>query len=368
MIQFVATSDFHLSSKYPLATAVNPLKDIFFKYAYAGAKQTIQYAIDHEMDIMHGGDWFDHERPASPAVFISFLLFNMIGKAKSKLNMYINLGNHEIDYKEGVPSVLQSFTNQHPNIYSHQHKQPWNVHHARGIHIYMMPYFTEAIFNDHLENLCKTSIFQPACLLIHQNIKGIQLGRTSIKDSNISASYLSDKLKKQFKFIVCGHLHHSSYINKFGFPIVIPGSTCAVDFRDEGNEKSFYVLTLDDKYNLVDVKKEVISNQVKFQTISLSDISQNFFSGINTKFIKIKCDIGQLSEYAQIQERLIKAGAIGVTHDIVRQWNTDGFDPQERPVNMKIDEWLRYYLKSIGLSEEAMDWIAEFDNRIFGKE
>ena len=135
MFKFVCTSDFHLATRYPFSVHPNPFKDIFFRTAYNSARQPIEYAIERNIPIFHGGDWFDSEFIYSPEFAVSYLLLNKL--RDNNIPIYITLGNHEIDYIEGIPSVLESLTNEYKNIYSTNYKSMWTHHKYKDLHIYL---------------------------------------------------------------------------------------------------------------------------------------------------------------------------------------------------------------------------------------
>jgi DNA repair exonuclease SbcCD nuclease subunit len=359
MRKWIVTSDFHLASSYPFSTSPNPFRDQFFRKSYTAVKQIIKEAVIQRLDIIHAGDWFDKERIAAPEYSITMATLQAL--LEDNLHLFLNLGNHEIDYRDGIPSFLWSLAARFDNMHVPK-LGAWTHFERNGLHLYLVPYCREAEFNDILEDLSKRDLQKPAALVIHQNIKGIQLAKTVLKQG-ISGRELVEKLQGSFKFIVCGHLHHPHDFEKLSVPIIIPGSIAAMDFNDEYSEKSFCILTLDDSCDVVSIDRISIKDQISFHTICLQDVGA--VKNSTGCFFKIGHTMEETNEYNVAKRELLDRGAIGVTYEIIRSYKNT-IASQDRPVSVSIDDWLRLYLEEIGIDTEECEAIAKRNEEIFG--
>ena len=85
----------------------------------------------------------------------------------------------------------------------------------------------------------------------------------------------------------------------------------AVDFKDEGSEKGFIELTLDNNYTVATIRKIPIRNQIYFQTIHLDDIDKNFVS--NRKIVRIITPLEKSDSFLKVRQLMLKKGAIKFT-------------------------------------------------------
>ena len=353
-MKLLATSDWHFASSYPYSNSPYPLQDMFFRETYASAKAIVDYAITNKIDtILHGGDLFDNEKIESPEYSIATFLLHKLNQAN--IPTYINLGNHEVDFrKTKIPSVVQTLCKQYENI--HCCSQETFVFKCGGINIMMIPYLSEEEFNPLFEKICDT-IDQPSILMIHQNIRGVRLGKTSIKQTSITSEGILAKSKDKFKVIICGHLHYSHVMGR----IIIPGSICSIDFRDEDDMKSFYELTLDDNYNLVKIKQVHFTNQIIFKSFDVDN-----FQEVDNKFkyvIKLRYKPSQMEEYNRIRKQLENIAII--IPDIISEESNLKQDWSKRPINMSAEDWLRMYLQDKGYCDEQIEHIFRLNKRMF---
>lgn len=364
-MKIVVTADSHISSRYMFSTSPNPLQDQFYRAAYRGAKQPIDYAIKNNYPIIHGGDWFDEEKMSSPEFTATLALFGLVGR--SRIQMIINLGNHEIDYREGVPSNLYSMVSIYKNITAPNYRKKWDLIFIEKLAIYMIPYMSEPEFNETLDALVDqmNPPGYPSALVIHQNIKGIKLGKHEMQEG-LSQSDLQAKIKGKFKFVVAGHLHFPTYITKFDVPVIVPGSTCSMDFKDVGKTKSFGVISLDANYNVQKMTEIPIEGQIIFREIDFADNTKKRFKCPNTVF-KIRHSEDQKEAYRDLRDEMIRQGAIAVVPDIVRKKATHQ-EADARPVHMTIENWLDHYLEINCPDEEESAAIKELNQTTFAEE
>lgn len=358
MRKLVLFSDPHLSSSYPFTFNPNPFKDIFFKSAYAGIRQPLDYAIENKCNMLCGGDWFDNEKIASPEVIITSNIFQKA--CSSNVSIIINHGNHEMDYQQNIPSITQSLINPYSCIKMADAKKRYDIINLDGLNLYMIRYYKSDLeFNEVLAEILSSNIQKPAALIIHQNIKGIQIGKT-IMPTGIIIDEICKKLSGCFKFIMCGHLHHAYINSKYGVPLIIPGSTVAMDFRDEGSVKSFNVLTMDDLYNVVNTDTINLKMQINFITTSPKECLLR--KDYTNCFVKLRAEVG---DDLGCMAELINRGAIRVIPEGCSSTSSQPkLDSYARPLDMKMSDWLNKYLANNGYNEEEIDYLVTLNDRL----
>jgi len=361
-MKFAITSDTHLASRYPFSTDAHPLKDVFFRTSYSGISQVIKYAEDHRCPILHGADWFDSEIARSPELHATTMLFSRI--QQRGIPMFINLGNHEIDYKEGIPSVLRSVCNPFlPIIQTPEINQEWDVKKCEDLNIYMIPYCPEKIFMDRLKRLCQSKIKKPAILMIHQNMKGIPLGKVRSMEG-MGEKEIAAIVKENFKLLICGHLHFGRQSSQYGMNIVIPGSTCGIDFKDVGSRKVFYVAEFNDSYDLTSCNPVLIKNQITFIECQI-DAAEAFAQKdkrMDNVFLKVHSPVDKDCSF--IEKRFMELGAVGVVIDRKKKNVEPDLSSYDRPLHMSTDDWLRKHLVDKIYDEEEREGILEMHSSI----
>ena len=350
---FLFCSDWHLSNKYPYSSVPHPYKDRFFLAAYSAAKQVVDYAIENNCVLIHGGDLLDKEKISSPEYAIVKSLFSKLNR--NKIDTYINLGNHEIEYLSGIPSIMRSISNAYQFINTPDPKKRYTIFNYEGVNICMIPYYIEGVFNEVLLEACK-EIKDSAILVIHQNIKGIQLGKTKLMEG-LNQKELMYKVKDKFKLIINGHLHFANIIK--GIPsIVIPGSTCSVDFKDLNSIKSFYVYRCDENCNFTLKDVVPIKDQIYFKEYYISDKIAN----AKNSFIKLYTH-GE--DYSNLEKELLNDGAVAVQIEEIQDNAKVDLSDYARPLEMSINDWLKIWLEDKIDDEEIINPLMKLNEEIF---
>jgi len=356
MKKLILTSDNHLSDKYTFSDSTYPFHDTFFKNAYYGFREIIDYAAKNNCDILNAGDFFNDNIVHAPEYYAAVSIFK---KLKSKnIKMILNsTGNHEIGYEQGMPTISNILASNFNNVFVNKLNHPWTNYNWNGLNIYLIPYSKEKIFEKVLYEMIKNGIEQPACLCIHQNIKGISLGNvTSVE--GMDPMEICSISKKYFKFIVCGHIHHPFHSDKFGVPIFIPGSTVSVDFKDEGEAKSFYLIEFDKSYDINDIKTILLKNQIIFKTIQYEDVHK--YIDFENYFFKVELETDK--DFTEVQNKLKKA------YRVIPKWKTvrkDHNTSYQRNIKMTLDEWLITYMEKKGYNGEEIQAARACNEGIF---
>lgn len=356
--KLILMSDSHLATKYPLSVDPFPFKDPFYLSAVKGINQAVTYSFDNGCDILHSGDLFHNDEIGAPDLFAASQFFYRV--THNGGTVLFNPGNHEISFQNPIPSVAQSLSYAFPGVWTVGPKQEYVVKKWNGLNVYMIPYYKESVFNDVLKKVVSQPIQQPAALCIHQNIKGIQVGNAVLQDG-MGQEEICNLVKDKFKFIVCGHIHHRRIDERYGIPLLIPGSTMAMDFRDEGSTKSFYVLEFDKSYNIKDVKTIDIKDQIKFVSMDIHSSTR----GCKNTYFKVSATPDEHDAVRDFEKKVREVGAIGVQPKWVR--NKVERQPQgfERPVSMGVDQWLVQYMKKKGYDDSEISRAIDTNQKIF---
>ena len=362
MKKLLITSDHHIAAKYPYSTSVNPFTDKFYLNAINALTQVASFAYENECGILDAGDMFDSEIIGTPELYGVMKFFNKLNK--HNVSAMVNLGNHEIAFEEGIPPVIQLIAMRYGTIHTADYRKPWTEFMWQGLHVYLMPYQKEAVFNERLRLLLESHIEQPACLCIHQNIKGIQIGDSFMKEG-LTVEEICNLVKKKFKFIICGHIHHKKIIDKFGIPIILPGSTIAMDFNDDRNDKGFYVLEFNKDYSIKNIQFQAIENQIRFKTFEFSEDKKKDLNFENT-VCRFDVNIEDQQEFSEYSNSLSKAGVVAVQPRWHKVKPLPDIDEYVRPMELNMDDWLAKYLDRKGYHAEEIKSAIELNEKLFG--
>jgi len=332
-MKICVTSDSHLTFPYSFSSG-HPMADPMFLAACRGAAEPFQAAVAENMGLYHGGDWFGRPAVYPPELMASSRIFSMA----KKIRFYINCGNHEVDYPT-IPSVLQSLSGM-SGAFVPAHDQPFSVFEHDGYFLYVLPYKKEPVFNEIIRLMKNEKIKQPAILCIHQNVKGVRLGQGVKMKDGLTEEQLCDSCSR-FCAIICGHIHAPYFSRKFGVPLIIPGSTLSMDFRDEAVEKSFFIAEFEDG-KLKAMARRKIESQIYFRRVKLGD-------QVNPgNIVRVEAD-GQDQEFMKYRESLLSAGVIAVL--------PMGVKGREMPyavnpeIKKSIPEWLEDYCVEKGIAD-----------------
>jgi hypothetical protein len=277
--------------------------------------------------------------------------------------VYLNIGNHEIGYERAVPPAIYSLAKDREFMHVADYKKDWTHFTWHGLNIYMIPYFKEAIFNQKLQALLESEVEQPACLCIHQNIKGIQVGDAVLQDG-MTGDEICSVVKKKFNFIICGHIHHASYSTRYKLPLLIPGSTVAYDFKDQGSQKSFFVLDFNEDYTIEKCTTVKLEGQADFFTIDWKEADKYSDRDIGNCLMRVEIPVGQ--DFEPIRQKLSHA------FEVKPKWTHDGGAPDlsgyQRPVRMGMNDWLVKYMQIKGYHDSEIESARVLNEALFKKE
>lgn len=189
-------------------------------------------------DLLHGGDFFDN-RDAITANDVDFVRnFFLPLLEKNKITMHLNLGNHDIHYKNVNEVSISSIFSDHPNvkIYSEATELDFD-----GYKILFVPWINSSNYDDTLKTI-KAS--KARTCLGHFEIEGFKMYRDSIVSDG-----LGQKVFKHFERVLSGHYHHSSTVGN----ITYLGSPYHLNWQDYPDQRGFYIFdTKSDKLEFVE--------------------------------------------------------------------------------------------------------------------
>lgn len=361
----VIFSDSHLANHYSIHQAASPKQDAFVLSAVNGFSEPISYGIENDADFfLFGGDLFNVEKVSYTEVNSFYKWVNTVREYQTP--MYLNLGNHEIDYV-GHETVTEALSQIFDNIYVAENTKPWTKYrHQSGLNIYLMPYCVEGVFSSRLRSLLKQGVEQPACLCIHQNIRGVQIGSSKIK-TGFSGEEICKVACDNFKFIVCGHLHGPFYEKKNKTFLIVPGSTASFDFKDRGIEKKFFVLFLDKEFNVKKIEPKKIKSQIYFKDIDFYSNGKQAIKGdFRNQAINLKLPLEQDKNYEKIRAILIKQGAVYVQPEYIKTTLPSDTYGYAREHGMSIEDWLNKFLGTKTNDPEEINHIIQTNQKLFG--
>jgi len=359
MKRLIITSDVHLGFPYPYSKSVHPFQDLFSQVHFACLKELIDYAIKWDADIAILGDFFDKDSIQSPEFVIASWFFDEI--ERNNIRLYMNIGNHEIEYGATIPPVIQTLSKRYKSFFMPKNDSEYEVFDWEGLNMYFVPYKKDQEFSHILEKITNHSVKKPAGLFVHQNIYGMP---TNVRDkirTGMTERELSKILKNHFIFIACGHLHAHHSTTRFGMPIIIPGSICSTDFKDEGTIKKFFVLSGKDCI----YESVPFSSQIIFNTISLEE-AQSFLqtASMGHNFLKIRYGISQSNEFNKIKEDLEKRNYT-IIPDIISEDSDQPIVTGYKPLKISDNEWLKIYMSHIGMEDEYTEMVVNLNNELF---
>ncbi|HLF34899.1 MAG TPA: metallophosphoesterase [Cyclobacteriaceae bacterium] len=349
--------DTHFDTKFPYSTSPDPMSDLFFLQSVKSFTEIIRYAARNGFDILHAGDFFNEGSIGAPELAIVIQLLQ--GLQNKGIQMYVNLGNHDTEFIDKIPASIESLAKMFPNIHVAERKSKWTVFPWYDYSVYMIPYCGEIKFNKVFEELMQTEIKSPAILCIHEDIKGVRMGSAQMK-TGLSEDAFCDVAAKRFNMIVCGHMHQAYEATRSKVPLIVPGSTHAVDFRDEGIPKRFYEII----YSVASLGRIIpheIDNQIYFKTIDAGDALKIEPRDLSKYFFRVRAPVG--TDTALIKEKL------GSSAGVEMEWGSRSVAPDltgyERPKNVTMDEWLCVFAERKGYSYEDYEEARDLNKVLF---
>lgn len=299
MIRIIHTADLHLGISFSSIIESPSFEEIRFKDLINNLEYIKDYAIKNNADfLIIAGDVFHNPRPSA----LAFNEFSrIIGElVKNDVNVIITLGNHDSFRTREALSYLKGIVNLGVERYHLFDKASAKIIEARNgekIKFIGLPYphfqsdYSYSDFVDFYEekfNEIRRSISGEdyEIAIGHLMIEGGKLGSeqfiASLKDHPIPT-----RIFEGLDLACMGHLHRAQRI---GEKIFYSGSIERIDFREEGEEKSFLDILLSEKIEA----KAVPLKLREMKTIDFELKNLMIESEIQEKIEKLKIEEGSI--------------------------------------------------------------------------
>ncbi len=238
----------------------------------------VDFALHGDIDlVLFCGDAYRRGHSVDPTEQKEFAM-RMIRLATGGVPVFLVVGNHDIPKARGKASTVDIFTTlQVENVYVASRPGIHRVHTRRGeLSIMALPWLSRGAmlgredmrgltmeevdgqFRERLRNIIETCATEaahsagsgqaaPAILAAHIAVMEAKLGseREFILGSD-PAMPVADLARPPFSYVALGHYHRSQTIGRQSIPAVYAGSLQGVDFSDEGMDKGFYEVEIEE--------------------------------------------------------------------------------------------------------------------------
>ena len=238
----------------------------------------VDFALHGDIDlVLFCGDAYRRGHSVDPTEQKEFAM-RMIRLATGGVPVFLVVGNHDIPKARGKASTVDIFTTlQVENVYVASRPGIHRVHTRRGeLSIMALPWLSRGAmlgredmrgltmeevdgqFRERLRNIIETCATEaahsagsgqaaPAILAAHIAVIEAKLGseREFILGSD-PAMPVADLARPPFSYVALGHYHRSQTIGRQSIPAVYAGSLQGVDFSDEGMDKGFYEVEIEE--------------------------------------------------------------------------------------------------------------------------
>ncbi|MCR8487185.1 MAG: exonuclease SbcCD subunit D [Crenarchaeota archaeon] len=291
-MKILHTADFHLGARiinFLPPSANEKRREDFYKNMFSIA----EYAIKNKIDIvLISGDIFNRPDPASRD-FVEFSKF--VGELTGAgIKVVVIAGNHDVPKTSGARSTIESLTEAKlPNFYYFKliPKEPLVID-ANGrekVGIVPIPYINpryaqevgeeySSLIGHYIRDLVERPIMKNVdykILMAHLTISEAKFTKIPIvySDPNEPKVKREDLHEKHFDYIALGHVHQPQEI---GEKIYYAGSIERIDFSEEGEQKSFYVINLE-KGNFSVEKVDLYCRPMKKERLEYDGSSKDEF-------------------------------------------------------------------------------------------
>jgi len=299
---FIVAGDIHLYNNYPYSDHSNlissRLNDLYKILKDIGTlSNSLNLPIILNGDIIHSGI-LDYP--------VELVLTKFLKKFKSK-NIFINLGNHDMDGNVSVLDPLVRFgkaSRNHTVII-----EPSIIKSNKNTYYCFIPYSSEIKTIFELKKICsKLSDSNMNILFIHNSFSGAIF---SNKRRNKSGLNQGSRLLAYFDLVVASHIHkYQEICSGRGF---YTSSVMPINFGEREKEHGYHIVDLANN-----TRYFIIPDVAKFKYVNLSNLldtnTDKVYKKIRGNIVCVKIDkIGVHIDKNKIKKKLIKNGALFVT-------------------------------------------------------
>ena len=252
---------------------------------YNAFKQFVDYAIKVKPDfIIHAGDLFDTVRPTNRA--IKFAVEELLRLSEEDIPMVIISGNHETPKLRETGSPLGFF--EHLKNIHVVYKGKYEKIEIGGAMIHAIPHsFSKEELIKNIEMASPVDRYINI-LTMHVGILGIkEFSRGDFNEQIIPSGYLSPK----FDYIALGHYHKATKVTENAY---YSGSTEYFSFKEAGDKKGFFDLSIDGSINMkfipLNTREMVDLGVMDCKDKSPSEITEEIirkFDGMEGKIVRL---------------------------------------------------------------------------------
>ncbi len=267
VVRIVCTADNHLDlsgkkQKYG-ARKYDRRKDFRKSFEFI-----IDSAIECNADLfLHGGDLFDGMTPTNSTRAWTMRQFKRLSDAG--ISVFVVGGHHDTPrgVTTGVSPLKTHGDSGHIVFFENPSEPSSHTLDVNGQSVQVVGIgFNQTLYSD--QNPLDVPIPKPECnlniLLLHYPIIGFSgfIGDEPKIDSKT--------LPKGYQLVVVGHFHSAQYKKIRGSTVVYPGSSERVDFNEEGGDKSFSVVEVDESGSITVEHMPIETRTLQTETIRIS--------------------------------------------------------------------------------------------------
>lgn len=290
----------------PLLVAITDthLDEDNFDQVYSVFEQAIKVVKENNLnDLFHLGDHFTSRASQKLHTLLSFKKIIKLLE-KEKITLHTIPGNHD----KTNQAVEESYLDVYNSIYLQVFGDKLIIDlPAQKVSLCVLPYFTEEVYNEKLEELKKQVLNSKnkTVLLTHFGINGVLNN-----DGNKINSIVEVGKFKAFDLTLIGHFHN---YNKVTSKVVYIGGTYPRNFGEDSN-KGCVILYPDlsmerVKFEFTEYEKIQITN---FETPEVEKLLKQYKSETETKKIRFEF-VGTEEDFLKIDKKKINSLGIDVT-------------------------------------------------------
>ena len=364
--------------------------------------QVVDYALDNDIDlILFCGDAYKSRDPSQ--TYQREFARRIRRLAEKDKQVFLLAGNHDLPNAIGRATSVEIFdTLNIKNVVVANIPQTYLVETGKGaLQIVALPWvkygkllsrvdtknLSLAQLNQKLQEIL-TSWIDAQAGALDPHIPAILAGHLSHSEATVGSEKImtvgrdyfllrSNIANPAFDYVALGHMHRRQTVDR-PVPVVYPGSLQSIDFGDEGDEKGFYVVQIDEaapkgrrlkdyEFHLIKTRRfltiEVDANTDNPTATVLQAIAKNDIKDAIVRiYIKVSAANEGLIQDNEIRKALKETYYFAISKEIEREHRTRlGGQPIEGITPLQA---LKLYLESKKTPQEREKLLLEYGKRL----
>ena len=364
----------------------------------------VDYAITNNIDlVLFCGDTYKSRDPSQTQQREFARRLKKLSEAQ--IPFFLLVGNHDLPNAVGRATAIEIFNTLAINqVYIGANFAIYRIATKSGdIQIIALPWLRRSVLlskddtknlnmgqvNDKLQELMTQKLMSlipeidrsiPVILAAHASVTSAKMGsENTMLVGREPVLLLSNVAQTVFDYVALGHMHRNQVLSE-NPPVIYSGSLESLDFSDEGLEKGFYVVDIEQQQNNRNVRYEFKKiNSRRFVTIPVkikhddADPTGTIISGITKEIDTIRDAVVKLQlSLPRNLESVIKDSEIYKTlKEAYYVTIAKEYSKSERPIlgidsieQLNPSEAIKIYLESKKVPEEKLKKLLEYGEKV----